>query len=356
LRVRALTCFAREPRAWGRSGVAEVIRECVEILDRASSTLSEHGYVAWTLRISLPLPPRGRLSTVVDAAGDALPKGVMLSAGGALLKGVGAGAVAEAASAGIYVPLLGLDEGVPTLAGVAAKAIHRAAEESPVNAARVAVLAGREPLETPYYPLSTSSGVPGLGLSYLYVDLMQELLSGGLSPAGLAGMLSAPASLLAKAGFRVTADYSLSPWMEDSVAALIKKFFGTLPPALGVNYAVAELNRAIQAVMRQANTPPSGFNEVMLPYAEDSTLKELGRLGRLSVKDLLTYSASCVAGPDMAVVPWDVESLTALIKDAYAIHVAKRKALGVRVVPVTEDAGATVDLGMFGEVPVIRYM
>ncbi len=256
------------------------------------------------MRVSLPIPPRGRLSTVIDATGDSLPRNIMLSAGGVRLRHADANAVAEATSAGLYVPLLGLDEDVPELASVAARVIHRAAEASPINATRVAVLAWREAIETPYYPLSTPSGASELGLSYLYVEAMREYLTGRTDLARLARKLSEPVSILARMGFRVTADYSLSPWMRESVALLIRDCFGVEPPSLGINYAIMRLNSIIESVAGLPHACPSGFNEVMLPYAEDSRLKELGGLGPLSVKDLLTYSASCVAGPDMAVVPW----------------------------------------------------
>ncbi len=353
MRIRSLTYFTEVPRDWGRECVRGIIEEGLSVLGTASDYLKGAGYGVWSLRLSLPKPPPRMLSYLTDVLTDVVDTSkYLVSVGGAYLSYVSGEEVAEAASQGLYVPLLGLIEDVGRYSLGASEVIHEVAEVDPVGAAKVAVLVSDKVLETPYYPLSTSSGRAGLGISYLYVDLVAEVVRGRLSVEVVKEELRRPLEILSSAGYRVVADYSLSPWMEESVAGLIE-LMGFNLKSVGVNYAVLKLNEVVKEVLTTEYA--SGFNEVMMPYAEDSRLKELGCVGELKVRDLLTYTVTCVAGPDMAVVPWGINELRNLILDAYAIWRVKGRPVGVRVVPTTASAGDLAELGIFGKVCVISY-
>jgi uncharacterized protein (UPF0210 family) len=56
----------------------------------------------------------------------------------------------------------------------------------------------------------------------------------------------------------------------------------------------------------------------------------------------------------MAVVPADLNGIAGLILDVASYSRAKRRTLGVRLIPVEgAEPGDKVDLGRFGEAPVI---
>jgi uncharacterized protein (UPF0210 family) len=150
----------------------------------------------------------------------------------------------------------------------------------------------------------------------------------------------------------VRVDYSLSPWMSESVAELYEEAGYSLLEPGGLYYTWL-LNKHIS----EYSSPDlrTGFNEVMLPYTEDNKLKEYGERGLLSARRLLYYASTCVAGLDMAVLPEDRGKLLRLVLDAMSLSVAKNKPMSLRVVPVSGRPGDRVKLGVFGEVTVLDY-
>jgi len=99
-----------------------------------------------------------------------------------------------------------------------------------------------------------------------------------------------------------------------------------------------------------------GFNEVMLPLAEDDRLKELAAVGQLRFRDLLAATPACVAGLDMVPLPSTTETrvLKWVMRDLDAASKLKRKPLGMRVLLVGAAPGEEVELGMFGKTPGAR--
>ncbi len=146
-------------------------------------------------------------------------------------------------------------------------------------------------------------------------------------------------------------DLSISPWMEESCVDLMKAMFGVIIGEPGTISAIWNMNRLLGKVSKKVRS--IGFNELMLPYAEDNGLMKLARESRLRARDLVSIISVCVAGFDMAVIPRDLEVIRALLRDAQAIAVKKRRSVGVRVIPTEAQIGEEVKLEGFTTVPVM---
>ena len=86
----------------------------------------------------------------------------------------------------------------------------------------------------------------------------------------------------------------------------------------------------------RGNWPRAGFNGMMLPVLEDSTLAERATGGTLSIKDLLLYSTVCGTGLDTVPLPGDAtpEQLAAVLVDVAALGVRLGKPLTARLMPI----------------------
>lgn len=149
-------------------------------------------------------------------------------------------------------------------------------------------------------------------------------------------------------------DVSLSPWGEESVVNAIERIYRIRFGGPGTLSAIYRLNKAIWEVSSQFRV--TGFNEVMLPLAEDEQLKARAREGLITFSKLVKYTMACVAGVDMVPIPSNQLSLiNGLINDLHAIASIKRRSIGLRLIPY--PGGETeVDLGDFGKTPVLDVM
>jgi len=79
-----------------------------------------------------------------------------------------------------------------------------------------------------------------------------------------------------------------------------------------------------------------GFNGLMLPVLEDSTLAQRAASGVLTLKDLLLYSAVCGTGLDTIPLAGDTSSdaLTAVLLDLGALAIRLNKPLTARLMPI----------------------
>ncbi|MFN3621586.1 MAG: DUF711 family protein, partial [Nitrososphaerales archaeon] len=239
-------------------------------------------------------------------------------------------------------------------------------QKNPVLLSRVAVKLGNsKEFLTPYFPLSVNVKFrEGLAVSLLYsTDLLEAYrINGikGLIDKAYEFMIRSEAyglEISSKLGINFYGvDYSISPWMEDSSARLVEEVSGVPIPEPGSISAVAMLNRAVYDAAVKANIKSTGFCELMLPVAEDNVLKQRALEGRLRLRDLIALSTLCVAGVDMAVIPAEdsLKTIKGLLEDMFKIAEFKSRVLGVRLIPYyCVKPGETVDLGLFGEVPVI---
>jgi uncharacterized protein (UPF0210 family) len=106
-------------------------------------------------------------------------------------------------------------------------------------------------------------------------------------------------------------------------------------PAVGGHGSLAGAAFIADALDR-ARYPKVGFNGLMLPLLEDSTLALRAEQGRLTLKDLLMYSAVCGTGLDTVPLPGDTspEALAAILLDVAALAQRLAKPLTARLMPV----------------------
>ncbi len=228
------------------------------------------------------------------------------------------------------------------------KALRMFSESSYMLATRFAVSFGQR-VQTPYFP-ATQSKEKGVSLSLLYVEQFKK----GFSLESLLEKLKemqrqAEASWDSFLGM----DLSISPWMDRSVASLVEEVSGVMFTLPGTIATIRELNRRIEYLASHVKT--TGFNEVMLPLAEDNRLKELARIGQLRFSHLLNYTSYCVAGLDMVVIP-DTSNdaiLLGILRDLWDIYLLKRRPLGMRLILAPAEDGSDIDLGVFGKTPVL---
>ncbi len=211
------------------------------------------------------------------------------------------------------------------------------------------------PIHTPYFPSATAvEDVNGLMMALRYAEDIASLVEvGNVDINGLVKVYKLAYDLYKRLVGELRLkplgiDYSLSPWMDESVAGVIEKFSGRTFGRIGTADAIRRLNEAIEAASE--NLDPGGFNEVMLPYAEDSRLMELGLSGEITAHKLALLAAACVSGVDMVPIP--LEDLEEYVYEAYSILRPKSRPSGIRVIPVQVKPGDIVEIPRFGAVPV----
>ncbi len=226
-----------------------------------------------------------------------------------------------------------------------------------VSSRRIAALIGDAVL-TPYYPDSINLGNRhGIALSLLYADdILKEgnklvnALNGIFRRAEVIGKEIAEELGVEYLGI----DASLSPWGLNSVVKAIEGIYGLRFGEPGTLSAIYDLNRSIWRALEDVKS--TGFNEVMLPVAEDELLKSRVREGLVTFSKLIKYTVSCVAGIDMVPIPSSqLGLLRGLIRDLHAIVSIKRRSMGLRLIPYPGNE-AEVDLGDFGSTPVMDML
>jgi uncharacterized protein (UPF0210 family) len=145
-------------------------------------------------------------------------------------------------------------------------------------------------------------------------------------------------------------DYSLAPFPEET-RSLGAAFERMGVPKVGLHGSLAAAAILTDAIDR-ARFPRAGFSGLMMPVLEDAILSERAAEGRLTVKDLLLYSAVCGTGLDTVPLPGDVtsEQIAALLLDISALALRLDKPLTARLMPVPgKQAGdmTSFDFGFF---------
>ena len=237
---------------------------------------------------------------------------------------------------------------LPAVRG-AAHVIHRAAAISPDGFAnlRFAALANVLP-GSPFFPAAYHIGVsPSFALATEAADLALQAFThaGSLDQARLALIASMEEHGRALVGIaeQLTLkfdasfgglDFSLAPYPSQALS------LGAAMEALGVPGLGGHGSLAAAAIladtMDQAHFPRAGFSGLMLPVLEDAVLAQRAAEGRLTVKDLLLYSAVCGTGLDTVPLPGDVtrEQLYPLLLDLAALSSRLEKPLTARLMPI----------------------
>lgn len=213
---------------------------------------------------------------------------------------------------------------------------------------------------TPYFPSATAiKGKIGISAALLYVDDLIKTVEGNGNLKSTINecyqnamkILNYISKEMKIENFGV--DLSLSPWMNESVAKLVEKITGTKFNNPKTYYGIFKINNLLQEISN--NTRTIGFNEVMLPYAEDIRLMELGARGELTAYKLLSYAPICVAGFDVAVLPkMNDKTLKSFLLDIYSVLSSKRRPSGIRVILTHNQWGEIADLGFLGKAPVMK--
>ncbi len=246
----------------------------------------------------------------------------------------------------------------------AAEFLLKLSYQAPEAATRMAIALG-ERLLTPYFPLASQiRRGQGLGIAMLYPnDLlraknMRDIKSIISKICMEADSVGRGISLSISIDWYGT-DLSLSPWMDNSVGEVLERLSSKKIGDLEIMETIYLLNKTIEDIVisKYGYRTSTGFNEVMLPVAEDNVLKDRVLERRLTLRDLILYTMVSVAGVDMVVLPEDTPRsyLSALLTSVQYISEIKKKPLGVRVIiyPGARE-GDVVELGKFGKVPVIK--
>jgi len=129
-------------------------------------------------------------------------------------------------------------------------------------------------------------------------------------------------------------DFSLAPFPEEwcSLGSALEAL-GL--PSLGRSGSLAAA-AFLASTLDSGSWMRTGFNGLMMPVLEDSTLAARSAQGVLRVQDLLMYSAVCGTGLDTVPLPGDVTAgqINALLMDVAALALRLNKPLTARLMPV----------------------
>jgi uncharacterized protein (UPF0210 family) len=360
--VRMITLHVNLRGWWSEPDIVE--GEAYRLGEAVDRAVEENGLRPDSLRITLQ--PAPSLAEAAEAASElgaiSESSGVYINAGYYPSAELGGSTALELAREGIYFSVL-LETASWDRVLRIADIINTIAEDDPVNATRLAVNALGDPLETPYYPLSST--IPGrhplisVGLTYpshlaeAYRQGGVEALAEAAASAGAEAMGLARAVAQALGVPRVGVDLSAAPWMKESSLGLVELVAGVRLPEPGIALGLEKVNRALSAAAGVVGSS-LGFNSVQLPVAEDLKLKARVSEGDTTARDLARLAGVCLAGLDMAAVPYDQRLVGGLILEVAAYARSKAKPLGVRLIALEGvEPGDRIALGRFGEVPVM---
>jgi len=230
-----------------------------------------------------------------------------------------------------------------------AEIIHRTAplEKNGFANLRFAALANVPPW-APFFPAAYHQGkAPAFALAVEAADLAVNAFSQADSLADarnrLISSIEAHASKLEEQGNRLVEiyqiafkgiDFTLAPFPKPEVslgAAL--EALGV--PALGLSGSLAAA-AFLTDTLDKAVFKRTGFNGLMLPLLEDSTLARRSAEGVLGINDLLLYSTVCGTGLDTLPLPGDssVAQIRAVLLDLAALSLRLNKPLTGRLMPI----------------------
>ncbi|MGC9114888.1 MAG: DUF711 family protein [Fervidicoccaceae archaeon] len=354
LKIRALTLYANPPNNFNEADLwiaekANLLREAAEKIE------SQTNLEIWTRRISIYLPKDEDVETITEEVRKYSDIKFMIYQ--RTVSQTELRLLKKVVASGAYSALITESEQDLMKAATAIEAIS---SDEPTNATRVAFEFSGQMFETAYFPLSLHAmkGPDRFAMALLYpTDALNARGNiGEALKATLEKIYSEIKGFLKDGllGNKVSGiDYSLSPWMEESVARFIQEKGNCSFENLDCLEEVRKANNVLSDFARDKGG--IGFNEIMLPLGEDDELKSMVEQGKLTLKDFLIYSTVCVAGIDMIPLYYQKGELTRVLKSSYAIARQKRRPYGVRLIPV-KDNRRKIRLDGFGEVPVMVFV
>lgn len=218
--------------------------------------------------------------------------------------------------------------------------------ENGVGNFRFAALANVQPRH-PFFPASYHAGPDALAVGLQGAGIVAGALLGAteIDPAGLtvkvreavqpaAEPVVALAQQLAKRfGCEFGGiDLSPAPSVRCSIGEAISQ---CLPGGFGSPGTMAVIS-AITEALRTTDLPICGYNGVMLPVMEDVVLARAWEERRLTVHELLAYSAICGTGLDTVPLADNVttEEIAGLLLDLASLACRLKKPLSARLFPL----------------------
>jgi uncharacterized protein (UPF0210 family) len=360
MRIRSITCFC-DPGYPPRARVLDRIQPFVA---SAQQAFASAGYEVQTARLATP--PFPRLLPDLNPW-TAVPYAQALeqraAAAGCAYVSLGPALPDLPASYGLIPEILARTENVfcsgviaAPEAGVSlpavracADVIHRSAALDPDGFGNLYFCAlANVPPGGPFFPAAYHSGGPpqfalALEAADVAVAAFTQVNSLAQARQNLVGRMEQHAQALARVCEDLGArheiafgglDFTLAPYPSEaqSLGTALEQL-GV--PAVGLHGSLAGAAFIADALDR-AQLPKTGFNGLMLPLLEDSTLALRGKEGVLSLKDLLMYSAVCGTGLDTVPLPGDTsrEQLAAILLDVAALARRLDKPLTARLMPV----------------------
>ena len=204
------------------------------------------------------------------------------------------------------------------------------------------------PAGAPFFPAAYHAGdKPCFALATEAADLAVEVFSQttALDEAGLqlTQQIEAHAGKLALIGNKLEQDFGLSfggidftlapfPEVGRSIGTAIE-LLGV--PAVGFHGSLAA-TAFLTSVIDRAKFKRTGFCGIFLPVLEDAVLASRAAEGKLSVNDLLLYSAVCGTGLDTIPLGGNVtvEELNGVLLDLAVLAVRLDKPLTARLMPI----------------------
>ncbi len=199
-------------------------------------------------------------------------------------------------------------------------------------------------VQTPFFPVAFHTGTPAVSVALEAADVVASVAQPDLSPAGLVAQiqqaferqlrpLEQRLKRLGPQPFRFAGfDLSPAPGPGSSIAQAIEKISAAPFGSPGTLAAAA----VVTAALKETALDQCGYCGLMLPVLEDAGLAERNNQGKLSLPQLLTYSAVCGTGLDTIPLAGNVsqQQLMGLLADVGALGWKLQKPLSVRLLPI----------------------
>ncbi len=357
MRIRSITCFAH-PR-WP---VSELVLQKLGIFARQARQVFESaGYPVQTLRLATP--PFSEYLEGEDLNSAAAQIEVLAHSEGFEYASLGP-AVPQNLNSYQAIPNMLANTGNMFFSGhlttttsavslpairACAEIIHRAAplEDNGFANLRFAALANVPP-GAPFFPAAYHQGkAPAFGLALEAADLVVNAFQNARSLENaretLIGLVEFHARKLEEQANKLAGAYKVEfkgidftpapfPTREISLGYALEQL-GL--PAFGLSGSLAAA-AFLTDTLDRADFKRTGFNGLMLPLLEDSTLAQRGAEGVLSVTDLMLYAAVCGTGLDTLPLPGNtsIDEIQAILLDLAALALRLNKPLTARLMPI----------------------